>query len=67
MRPHRIATNAPISNFAILQALPRIADAPTSIGYLTEALAAAAASTGDEAKRRMQAFLDKRAAKVSRT
>jgi len=63
---HRIASNAPLSNFAIVQALPRIADAPTSIGYLTEALVAAAAATGDEAKSRVQAFLDKRAAKVTR-
>ena len=64
---HQIASNAPLSNFAILQALPRIADAPASIGYLTEALVAAAAATDDEAKRRVQAFLQKRAAKVSRT
>jgi len=64
---HRIAANAPISNFAILQALPRIADAPASIGYLTEALVAAAAATDEEAKRRVHAFLEKRAAKVSRT
>jgi enoyl-CoA hydratase/carnithine racemase len=63
---HRIAANAPMSNFAIVQALPRIADAPASIGYLTEALVAAAAATDGEAKRRVQAFLDKRAPKVSR-
>jgi (methylthio)acryloyl-CoA hydratase len=62
----KIASNAPISNFAILQALPRIADAPTSIGYLTEALVAGAAATDAEAKARVQAFLEKRAAKVSR-
>jgi enoyl-CoA hydratase/carnithine racemase len=64
---HRIAANAPISNFAIIQALQRIAGAPTSIGYFTEALVAAAASTDEEAKRRVQAFLDKRAAKVTRS
>jgi enoyl-CoA hydratase/carnithine racemase len=63
---HRIASNAPMSNFAVVQALPRIADAPTGIGYLTEAVVAAAASTDDEAKRRVQAFLDHRAAKVTR-
>jgi enoyl-CoA hydratase/carnithine racemase len=63
----RIATNAPISNFAIVQALQRIADAPASIGYFTEALVAAAASTDEEAKLRVQAFLDKRAPKVTRT
>jgi enoyl-CoA hydratase/carnithine racemase len=63
---HRIAANASISNFAILQALPRIADGPPSLGYLTEALVAAAAATDEEAKSRVQAFLDKRAAKVTR-
>jgi (methylthio)acryloyl-CoA hydratase len=63
----RIAANAPMSNFAILQALPRIADAPATIGYLTEALVAAAAATDDEAKRRVQAFLEKRAPKVARS
>jgi enoyl-CoA hydratase/carnithine racemase len=64
---HRIAANAPISNFAIVQALQRIAGAPTSIGYFTEALVAAAAANDEEAKRRVQAFLDKRAAKVTRS
>ena len=63
---HRIAGNAPLSNFAIVQALPRIADAPPSIGYFTEALIAGAASTDDEAKRRVAAFLEKRAAKVTK-
>ncbi len=62
-----IAGNAPLSNFAIVQALPRIAESPSSIGYFTEALVAAAAATGDEAKVRVQAFLDKRAAKVAKT
>jgi enoyl-CoA hydratase/carnithine racemase len=62
-----IAGNAPLSNFAIVQALPRIAESPSSIGYFTEALVAAAAATGDEAKVRVQAFLDKRAAKVAKS
>jgi (methylthio)acryloyl-CoA hydratase len=64
---HTIAGNAPLSNFAIVQALPRIAESPPSIGYFTEALVAAAAATGDEAKVRVQAFLDKRAAKVAKS
>jgi enoyl-CoA hydratase/carnithine racemase len=63
---HRIAANAPFSNFAILQALPRIADAPPAIGYFAEALVAGAATTDEEAKRRVQAFLDKRTAKVTK-
>jgi enoyl-CoA hydratase/carnithine racemase len=64
---HRIAANAPISNFAIVQALQRIADAPASIGYFTEALVASVAATDEEAQSRVQAFLDKRAAKVTRS
>ncbi len=64
---HRIAANAPFSNFAILQALPRIADASPAIGYFAEALVAGAAATDAEAKHRVQAFLDKRAAKVTKT
>ncbi|HEY6234456.1 MAG TPA: crotonase/enoyl-CoA hydratase family protein [Candidatus Elarobacter sp.] len=62
-----IAGNAPLSNFAIVQALPRIAESPASIGYFTEALVAAAAATDDEAKVRVQAFLDKRAGKVAKS
>jgi enoyl-CoA hydratase/carnithine racemase len=64
---HRIAANASFSNFAILQALPRIADASPAIGYFTEALVAGAATNDEEAKRRVQAFLDKRAPKVTKT
>ncbi len=63
----RIASNAPLSNFAIVQALPRIADAAPAVGYFTEALMAGAAATDEEAKRRVQAFLEKRAAKVVRS
>jgi (methylthio)acryloyl-CoA hydratase len=53
----RIATNAPMTTFAVLQALPRIAESGTSEGYLLEALMAAVASGSDEAKVRMSAFL----------
>jgi enoyl-CoA hydratase/carnithine racemase len=44
----------------------RAFEAPASIGYFTEALVASAAATDAEAQRRVQAFLDKRAAKVTR-
>ena len=37
----RIAENAPVTNFAVLQALPRIAESSPSQGYLLEALMAA--------------------------
>ena len=62
----RIAGNAPVTNFAVLQALPRIAESSPSQGYLLEALMAAVAGGSDEAKTRMNAFLDGRAGKVGR-
>ncbi|MBE1493403.1 enoyl-CoA hydratase/carnithine racemase [Amycolatopsis lexingtonensis] len=62
----KIAANSPITNFAVLQALPRIAEANPAEGYLMEALMAAIASGSAEAKERMQAFLEKRAGKVGR-
>ncbi len=60
----RIAANAPQSNFAVLQALPRIAEANPREGYLMEALMAAVAQGTDDAKTRMTDFLEGRAAKV---
>ncbi len=58
----RIAGNAPITNFAVLHALPRIAEAPPSTGYLMEALMSAVAQDSDDAKDRMSAFLTGRIA-----
>ena len=60
----RIATNAPMSNFAVMQALPRIADQSQSEGLFTESLMAAVAESTPEAQDRLRAFLDKRAGKV---
>ncbi|GGX07777.1 enoyl-CoA hydratase [Pigmentiphaga litoralis] len=60
----RIASNAPLSNFAILNALPLIAEQPMEHGLMTESLMAAMTQGDDEAKQRVAAFLDKRAAKV---
>jgi enoyl-CoA hydratase/carnithine racemase len=62
----RVAENTAITNFAILQALPRIAEANPREGFLLEALMGAVAQGSDEAKARMQAFLDGRAAKVEK-
>src|SRR4029453_1561443 len=53
----KIAASSPVSNFAVLQALPRIAEANPAEGYLLEALMAAVASGSDQAKERMRAFL----------
>ena len=62
----RVAGNSPMSNFAIMQALPRIADQSMSEGMLTESLMAAISQSTDDARDRLQAFLSKRAAKVER-
>ena len=48
----------------MIQALPRIADSDPRVGYLMESLMAAAAQSDGEAKTRVRAFLDKRAAKT---
>ncbi|MFC4948180.1 crotonase/enoyl-CoA hydratase family protein [Pseudonocardia sp. GCM10023141] len=61
-----IATMSPVTTFAVLQALPRIAESDPAQGYLMESLMAAVASSSTEAKTRMQAFLDGRAPKVDR-
>ncbi len=62
----KVAGNAPLSNFAVMHALPRIADMSQSDGLFTESLMAAIAQGDDAAKQRMQAFLDGKAAKVSK-
>jgi (methylthio)acryloyl-CoA hydratase len=63
----KVAANSPVTNFAVLQALPRIAQANPAEGYLLEALMAAVAGGSDEAQTRMRAFLEGRAAKVQRS
>jgi len=63
----RIAGNAAFTNFAVMQLLPRIARADPAAGFITEALTAAIAQGGEEAKQRLTAFLEKRAAKVARS
>lgn len=61
----RIAENAPMTNYALVHALPRIAEQPSDQGLMTEALMAAVAQSAPEAKFRLQEFLSGRAAKVS--
>jgi len=60
----RVAENAPLTNFAVLQALPMIAEASPQTGLLMESLMAAVAQSDQEAKKRMRAFLDHKAAKI---
>ena len=63
----RIAQNAPLTNYALMHALPRIAEQPADQGFFTEAMMAAIAQSAPEAKERVQAFLDGRAAKVQKS
>ena len=62
----KIAGNAPLSNFAVMQALPRIADMSQPDGLFVESLMAAIAQGDDAAKLRVRAFLEKRAGKVEK-
>lgn len=61
----RVAQNAPMTNYALIHALPRIAEQPADQGFFTEAMMAAIAQSAPEAKERVRAFLDGKAAKVS--
>ena len=61
----QIAANATLSNFAVVQALPRIARSDPDAGLLMESLMCAMAANNAEAKTRIHDFLEKRTAKVS--
>lgn len=62
----KIAGNAPLSNYAITQALPRIADLSASDGLFMESLMSSIAQGDEAARERVRAFLEKRAEKVSK-
>jgi len=62
----RIASNSPTTNFAIMNVLPRIAEQDRASGYVMESLTAAIAQANEDAKKRINDFLEKRAAKVER-
>jgi enoyl-CoA hydratase/carnithine racemase len=62
----RIATNAPLTNYALTHVLPRIAEQPADQGFMTEAMMAAIAQSAPEAKERVRAFLEGRADKVKK-
>jgi enoyl-CoA hydratase/carnithine racemase len=63
----KVAGNAKLSNFSILQAMPRIAESGAAAGLFTESLMAALTSSDADAKARLTAFLEKRAPKVVHT
>jgi (methylthio)acryloyl-CoA hydratase len=60
----RIASNAPMTNYALLQALPRIAEQTQDHGLFTESLIAAIVETAPEAQARVREFLEGRGPKV---
>ena len=62
----KIAGNAPLSNYAITQALPRIADLSHGDGLFMESLISSIAQGDEAAKERVRAFLEKRAGKVAK-
>jgi len=62
----RVAGNAPLTNYALMHALPRIAEQPSDQGFFTESLMAAIAQSAPEAKSRVRDFLEGKAAKVKR-
>lgn len=62
----RIAQNAVLTNFAVVHALPRIAEMAPQSGFAVEALMSSIAQADPEAKNRLKDFLKKRAPKVTR-
>ena len=62
----RIAGNTPLTNFAVMHALPRIAEMNPASGFAMEALISAIAQADGEAKARLKDFLEKRGPKATR-
>jgi (methylthio)acryloyl-CoA hydratase len=61
----KAAQNAEMSNYAILHALPRIADMARGDGLFMESFVASMTQTSPEAEERLNAFLNKTAARLS--
>lgn len=59
----RIASNAPLSNYIVIQALSRIDDMARSDGLFAESLCAALTQTSADAQEGLRAFLEKRSAR----
>jgi len=60
----KIASNTPATNYAIMHVLPRIAEMSQEQGFVMEALIAGITQSTQEAKTRLQDFLNKKAKKV---
>lgn len=59
------AQNAPMSNYAIINALPRIRDMSSEDGLFVESLMSSLTSVTPEATERLRAFLEKRTEKLA--
>ena len=57
----KIARNAPLSNYLMVQSIARINDMSRTDGLFTESLAAALSQTTPDAEEGLTAFLEKRA------
>ena len=57
----------PLTNYALIHALPCIAEPSADPGLFTEASMAAIAQNAPNAKQRVRAFLDGKAAKVQKS
>jgi enoyl-CoA hydratase/carnithine racemase len=62
----KAAANAEISNYAIINALPRIQDMSADNGLFVESFIASFTATSPEAQERLNDFLQKKAGKVIR-
>lgn len=60
----KVAGNAGMTNYALIHALPRIAEGNPATGYLMESMMASIASSEPEAQKRLKDFLEKRASKI---
>ena len=63
----KVAKNAPLANYAVVQAIPRIVEQEPANGLFTEMLMVTLAQGDEEAKRRLRDFLDRKIGKVART
>jgi len=60
----RAAENAEMSNYAVINALPRIQDMSSEDGLFLESIMSALTSTTPEANERLRDFLEKRARRL---
>ena len=60
----KIAGDAPLSNYAIVSAISRIADMSATDGLFTEGLVMAMVQQGHDVQERLAAFVNKTAARV---